>query len=393
MGVKIPRSIGLSLIAVGRAFGRLRRAILRLFFGRPPARIIAYDGLGNPQRVELRARVIDDDGLGEPCPDDSAWTQARRMFRVFDARRVADARLEVSCAGVWASVPVDARGFAVVELSQPMAIFPEGGAPVAWSLVEPDGPDRPESVPARVHIPRAAAPFAIVSDVDDTVVESRATHALKLAYETLSRNVYRRIPTPGMARFYRALTADGQPLVWLTSSIWRVHGLLSRFFELHRFPDGPLLMSDARLLRSQWVADRHATHKLGRLRQIRALWSPPLVLSGDCGQRDPEIFAEFAAEDPERVRAIYLRDLGDPARRRAVEALLEPVRAAGVAVCVAGSAAAFVRHAGEHGLLSPSAADALADALAVDPVGDLAPDASPDYAPPRAPELSAEVPG
>ena len=44
--------------------------------------------------------------------------------------------------------------------------------------------------------------------------------------------------------------------MWLTSSIWRVHDLLRGFFELHDFPSGPLLMSDARLLRSQWVADR-----------------------------------------------------------------------------------------------------------------------------------------
>lgn len=349
MAVKIPRTLGMAFIAVGRFIGRVRRAIMRRLFGRPPARIIAYHGVGAAHRVRVRARVIDDDGVGEPHPDDSAWTQARRMFRVFDARRVAFARLELDCGGVRASVIADARGFARVELVQPLPGFTAGETEALWTLLEPEGEAR---CGAPVHIPPAGAGLALVSDVDDTVIESHATSALELAYETLSRNPYRRTVLPGMVPFYRALTHGGRrPLVWLTSSIWRVHDLLRGIFDLHRFPSGALLMSDARLLRSQWVADRHETHKLGHLRDLRALWSVPLVLAGDCGQRDPEIFAAFAAESPERVEAIYLRDLGDPARRRAVEALLEPARAAGVAVCIASDAAAFAAHAAEHGLL------------------------------------------
>lgn len=359
MGMRIPEFIGRALIGAGRFVGRLRRALLQLVFGRPPASIIAYHGVGSTQVARLAARVIDDDGVTDPHPDDSAWTNARRMFRAFDARRVSGARLTVRCAGVCASTTVDDRGFARVELRQPLAVFPAEGAEAEWTLIDPL-PETPEGLPdpqppsarAPVHIPRATARFALVSDVDDTVIESRATSALRLAYETLSRNVYRRSVMPGMAAFYRTLTAHNHaPMVWLTSSIWRVHDLLRGFFALHGFPEGALLMSDARLLRSQWIADRHRTHKLGRLDDMRALWRLPMVLSGDCGQRDPEIFAAFAQQAPALVRAIYLRDLGDAARRAEVDRLMAPIRGGGIPVCVASDAVAFARHAQQHGLI------------------------------------------
>lgn len=370
--MRLPEFIGRALIGVGRLVGRVRRAVLGLVFGRPPASIVAYHGVGTQYVARLAARVIDDDGVADPRPDDSAWANARRMFRVFDAQRVAGARLSVRFAGVSASVVADGRGFARVELRQPLPVFPVGAEEAEWSLIAPL-PAPPEGLPtpdpptgaAPVHVPTASAGFALVSDVDDTVIESRATSPLRLAYETLSRNVYRRAVMPGMAAFYGALCGHNRaPMVWLTSSIWRVHDLLRGFFELHHFPAGALLMSDARLLRSQWVADRHRVHKLGRLDDLRTLWRLPVVLSGDCGQRDPEIFAAFAEAHPARVRAIYLRDLGDARRRAEVDGLLGPAREAGIPVCVAGDAVAFARHAAEHGLVPAEAVPEVARAAA-----------------------------
>lgn len=368
--MRIPQFVARLFIALGRLVGHLRRGVLRLIKGRPPASVIAYRGHGNRERVLLAARVVDDPGLGEPTADDSAWANALRMFRVFDARRVSGARLRVEYAGVEACAAVDRRGFAAVELALPAEGLPTGVRPARWTLVapEPSEGDAP-TADTEVYVPRPDARFALISDVDDTVIESRATNAIRLAFETLRSNVYRRVALPGMAPFYRALagvsephtppgepvchSAVGQnPVVWLTSSIWRVYGLLRAFFEIHGFPAGPLFMSDARLLRDQWVADRHRLHKLAHLRRVRDLWPGlPLVLSGDCGQRDPEIFAELALESPERVAAIYLRDLGNPARRAAVEALFAPVDRAGVPVCVAADALTFARHAVAQGLM------------------------------------------
>lgn len=370
-------------IAVGRALGRARRAAQHAVTGRPPASIIPYAGYGTPQRVTLGARVIDDADIGEPSPTDSSLKNARRMFRVFDARRVAHARVRVEYAGLAREVEVDDRGFVRVDFEAPAgAPFARGVAAARYTLLSPVPVGvEPVVAEAPVYIPLDGARFIVVSDVDDTIIRSSATSAVRLVMETLRHNVYRRVAFPGVAAFYRALadapevepdpdtglvgeTPRGlNPTFYLTSSVWRVHGLLSAFFALHGMPAGPLLMSDRRLVHGTLVKDRHRQHKLGHLRDLIGRYPDRLVLIGDCGQKDPEIFAELAAEAPARVAAIYLRDLGDTARRQRVDEVLQPAREAGVAICVALDSLTHARHAVEQGLIDPRRLDGIRRAL------------------------------
>lgn len=385
--MKLTEALARVAIVVGRAMGRARRAIQHRLTGRPPAAIIAYAGYGTPATVRLSARVIDDADIGEPSPQDTSWRNARRMFRVFDAQRVEGARVRVEYAGQSCVVETDARGFARAEFAAPAtAPFARGATTSRWVLERPapaplkPAPLTPATAPvtqtAPVYIPLEAARFIVVSDVDDTIMHSSATSAVRLVIETLRHNVYRRVAFPGVGAFYRALThapefdapahhAAARPIgqhaiYYLTSSVWRVHGLLAAFFALHGLPAGPLLMSDRRLVHGSFEPDRHRLHKLAHLRALVALHPEHrLVLIGDCGQRDPEIFAELAASDPARVAAIYLRDLGDARRLLRVEALLAPARAAGVPICIAPDSLSHARHAVEHGFIDPARLDAI----------------------------------
>lgn len=394
--MKPTEALARAAIAVGRALGRARRAAQHTFTGRPPASIIPYAGYGTPARVTLGARVIDDADVGEPSPSDSSFKNARRMFRVFDARRVAHAKVRIEYGGQQIEAEVDDRGFVRVELEAPDgAPFARGASSARWTLLSPVGAGaEPVVAEAPVYIPLERARFIVVSDVDDTIIRSSATSAVRLVMETLRHNVYRRVAFPGVATFYRALAdapelspdpktglvcalPQGQnPVFYLTSSVWRVHGLLSAFFELHGMPAGPLLMSDRRLVHGTLVKDRHRVHKLGHLRDLLGRYPDHrLVLIGDCGQRDPEIFAELADEAPDRVAAIYLRDLGDAARQQRVDELFAEARAAGVAVCVALDSLTHARHAATHGLIDPARLDAIRralpdDTLATEPATD-----------------------
>ncbi|MEZ4431647.1 MAG: phosphatase domain-containing protein [bacterium] len=239
-------------------------------------------------------------------------------------------------------------------------------------------------------MPQPVARHLIVSDVDDTIIRSAATSAVRLVMETLRHNVYRRVAFPGVAAFYRALAdtpeldpdprtghvdarPHGQtPIYYLTSSVWRVHGLLTAFFALHGLPAGPLLMSDRRLVGGGLDPHRHRHHKLGHLRALLELHPHHrLVLIGDCGQRDPEIFAELTTEAPARVAAIYLRDLGDAARRAHVDALLAPAQKQGIALCIAPDSLTHARHAAHHGLIDPARLDGIERTLPVEALPEL----------------------
>jgi len=78
---------------------------------------------------------------------------------------------------------------------------------------------------------------------------------------------------------------------------------------------------------------------------------------GDCGQRDPEVYARIVAEHPDRVRAIYIRDVArNDERRKAVGELAREVMQNGSTMLLAADSFAMAEHALEHGLITGEAA-------------------------------------
>jgi phosphatidate phosphatase APP1 len=74
-----------------------------------------------------------------------------------------------------------------------------------------------------------------------------------------------------------------------------------------------------------------------------------VVLIGDSGEKDPEVYAQIRAEAPSRVKAIFIRDAGrsdDPSRFEGMTLFKEPVDAA--------------RAAAAQGLLDAHCAEAMA---------------------------------
>jgi phosphatidate phosphatase APP1 len=80
-----------------------------------------------------------------------------------------------------------------------------------------------------------------------------------------------------------------------------------------------------------------------------------VVLIGDSGQRDPEIYLDVARDHPRRVAAVYIRDLtpGGP-RSRAVEALRPVLAELGAELVVADATEAMAVHAAGRGWIPRS---------------------------------------
>lgn len=114
-----------------------------------------------------------------------------------------------------------------------------------------------------------------------------------------------------MARLYAELRAGDQdvPVVYLSTGAWNAAPTLARFLRRHRYPAGPLLLTDWGPTNAGWFRSGPA-HKVAQLRRLFAeLPDVQWVLVGDDGQRDPQIYAGAAQHFPERVRAILIRQL------------------------------------------------------------------------------------
>jgi phosphatidate phosphatase APP1 len=190
------------------------------------------------------------------------------------------------------------------------------------------------------------ASFGVISDIDDTVLETGVQRAARMVWQTLTGSAITRQPFPGAAELYQDLAdGDRNPVFYISSSPWNLHAFITEFLRHRGFPAGPVLLRD--LLGT--AAGREEKH--GRIHEVLDL-HPDLqfVLIGDSGEKDPEIYADVVRSRPDRVRAVYIREVRlDPGDGR-VEKVTDGWAHETPFVLVADSDA-LRRHAVAHGLL------------------------------------------
>ena len=143
-------------------------------------------------------------------------------------------------------------------------------------------------------------------------------------------------------------------MFYLSTSPWNLHEVLQEFIALRGFPFGPLLLTDWGPGRGNLFRIGAREHKLGLIGRILAEHPEmELLLVGDTGQLDPEIYATAAREHPGRIRAIYVRRTGvlNPGRAAEVDALADETTAAGVPMLVVDDSVEIAEHAASLGLL------------------------------------------
>ena len=94
------------------------------------------------------------------------------------------------------------------------------------------------------------------------------------------------------------------PVFYVSSSPWNLHAFLLAFIRHQDFPLGPVLLRDL-------LGNRHGREqKHTRIREVLDL-HPDLsfVLLGDSGEHDPQIYADIVREYPDRILAVYIREV------------------------------------------------------------------------------------
>ncbi len=335
-------------------------------------RIDAYRGYGPGNRVWIKARVL----RGAPAPRsrerDSVWLNLASTLQRFESDEIPGAQVRVRYPGGEQLLKADREGYVEcwIEPSPPLR---GGWQGVEMELLEPlDGHD-PYRTSAPVIVPPPSARFGVISDIDDTVIRTDVASRLRMAKNVLLGNAYTRMPFPGVAPFYRALErgASGNaqnPVFYVSSSPWNLYDMLAEFLELRRIPLGPLLLRDWGLAPVD-IGDEggHSGHKRRHIGRILDTFPTlPFILVGDSGQEDPEIYHREVHDHPERILAVYIRNVSRaPERVEAIKALAAEVEKAGSALVLADDTLAAARHAAEHGWI---------DAASLPEIGEVAED-------------------
>tara|TARA_Y100000768_G_scaffold388943_1_gene389035 strand:- start:9702 stop:10718 length:1017 start_codon:yes stop_codon:yes gene_type:complete len=165
---------------------------------------------------------------------------------------------------------------------------------------------------ADVYKPNEKTQKIIISDIDDTVLKSRAANFLYVAALTLFSPTHKRETFPEAAHAYQSLEkgANGQEnnmFFYVSSSTWNIFPLIESFLKINSFPRGPILMQDMASERKKQHQVEHG-HKLDRICEIAEFYPElPLILIGDAGQKDADIYLRIAEKYPKRIDKILIR--------------------------------------------------------------------------------------
>lgn len=353
---------------VESAIDHVRHRFNRRF--RPDRRlhVLAYRGFGNRERCTLSGRVLIYREQPDAAPD-ALWTSLQASYRRFETDEVPGIRVQARASSstetgdkkdspMLAEAVTDDEGYFLFDFETPDGI---DGPVLTLDLSLPDQHDAVVDGAAEVMLAGANARFGVISDIDDTVLITQATSLLKMMRLTLLESSESRVAFPGVAAFYEALNRGGNPFFYVSSSPWNLHEFLSDFMRLKGIVAGPMLLRDFGLDRDKLVAGPHLAHKLTQIRSVLDR-HPDLhfLLIGDSGQHDPEVYRDIVNEYPDRILAIYIRDVSGDARDRTVAGIANELAAAGVDMLLVPDTLAAARHAATRGWLDEAALERVA---------------------------------
>lgn len=346
-----------ALLPAEHAIDDIRQRVDRRFGLNRPQHISAYRGFGDADHVELMGRVLADPQLPGPGDNDSRWRNLLSTYKRFETDEVPDEPLVLRYGNARVDIRSDEEGYF-------HAILPgQPGLHSLWASATVSLADGSLETPLQVLLVHADARLGVISDIDDTLLESSITDWKVAAQLTFLQNARTRKPLKGAAKLYQALQAgsDGSgrvPIFYVSSSPWNLHGLLQDFMELNGVPNGPMFLRDMGLDPGKLIKTPGHGHKLERVRTLMARFpNMRWVLLGDSGQADAELYAQAAEEFGHRIAAIYIRDVDaaiDTPLDRAASAQIKRVEVTQVPMVLSDDSIAIARHAEHLGLISAS---------------------------------------
>lgn len=361
-----------SLYRVTKGTLRLLSRPVRRAQGRGGIVLEPYRGYGSCEAIFLIGRVFRQRSAERETDRDSLADLWRDMRRRITRRAVPGAAVTARFCGTEQRVATDRDGYFRIHLEPRHP--PEGDGP--WHGVELVlDADAPVAARAEVFIPPRRARLAVISDIDDTVMHTGVANKLVMLWRLFVEDAESRVAFPGVATLYRALHAggtgaEGNPMLYVSRAPWGLYEVLSAFFHRHAIPVGPILfLREWGLSWTHPLPRRAEDHKRVLIAHMLELYRHlPVVLIGDSGQHDPEVYARVVAEHPGRVRAIYIRNVSaDAARIAEIERIAEAVTRAGASFVLAADSVAMAEHAAGLGLIAPEAVAAVAGERAAAP--------------------------
>ncbi len=304
-------------------------------FKRDPLQIIVFKTSGTSKRFYLRGRALQDENI-----DLDQKGLARLLLNTwkrFETDEIKFAELVVHLPdNSRYHVTTDKRGYFLLDKAidgLERYVDDEGWIPVQISYKHIPKKRTIQSgnkFNGAILLPSANVSFGVISDIDDTILHTGVASTLKwqVLYNTFFKAAGNRIALKGAAEFYHLLHkgktgAEVNPIFYVSHSPWNLYRYINYFLKKNNFPKGPIVLRNfPRLFRKKNTSELPEKHQ-EILNLLEKHTNLKFILIGDSGEHDPDIYLEIVQQYPERIRAIYLRNVAHVKKMKRVQELFE----------------------------------------------------------------------
>ena len=333
----------------------------------PALHLIPYMGYGTKNSIYCKGRLIQDTGV-HMSEEDSSWQNLMNTYKRFGTDEIADAKIQFQYNSHKAELLTDQDGYFTLthnfekntRKKTPWHTYDVSllSAPVPYdNVIQSKG---------EILIPPTNASLGVISDIDDTIIRTHVTSTMRMLYTTFMKNAFSRKAFPGAAALYWALlqgnTGNRQnPIFYVSNGPWNLYDMLVTFFAYNDIPKGPILLRDFGLHKDEKVI-KYKTHKYKSVLNIIQTYPKlPFILIGDSGEKDTDIYLQIAKSFPKRIKAIYIRSVGDAKRDERVEGIME--QEDGIDMLLFEDTDEVAEHAYENGYITKEAYMAVLDSI------------------------------
>jgi phosphatidate phosphatase APP1 len=280
------------------------------------ATVKVYHGYGHTHDLVVYGHVFKNKPVTRHSYTNNILLNIIHLLQLFFVKPVPAARVQLQWRNQVFFAETEDDGFFKFEWKSNEEVN-AGWHPVVVNYLNEDG-GVVATAQGKVFVPHSTQ-YAFISDIDDTVLISHSATIGKRLSVLFTKNPHTRKAFLDVVKHYELLafaftTAKiPNPFFYVSSSEWNLYDDLNDFFDYNKLPEGVFLLNQVKRW-FQLLKTGKTKHEGKLLRVVRIIKTFPkqkFILFGDNSQSDPAIYASIVNKYPEKIFAVYIRNIRD----------------------------------------------------------------------------------
>jgi phosphatidate phosphatase APP1 len=315
-----------------------------------------YHGYGHQHNLVIYGHVLWGKPIQRKRYSNSLFTNIKQLARLFFVHPIPNVRVLLQWQNQQLYSTTQKDGFFKFEWQSSNPI--EAG----WHIIKVHLLDVTNQIintgEGKLFVPHTTQ-YGFISDIDDTVLISHSAKTGKKLRLLFTKNPKSRQAFADVVRFYQLLSLAHttpellNPFFYVSSSEWNLYNDLNDFFKLNGLPKGIFMLNTIKKW-YQLFTTGGTKHNGKLIRVVRILDAFPkqrFVLLGDNTQKDPNIYTAIANKYPDKIVAIYIRNISSK-KTVATQQLLASINNTSIVTCLFTHTTEAINHAKTVGLIA-----------------------------------------